>query len=305
MVMAIFLLPPANLHDIDRASAGWVKATDSDSWVHSLPVMPSTITGSSRRSTPERQLASEPSRIVRERAAANILLNSGFVGMASASRGGDDERTIRYSMRLTPTAQRCSRVPSPMAVVTPPRVVRTSPSPSPDVEVEPLAYSAEGEAMVAPTIPIPEAWRGSSGDDVDRAGNLAAAVVAVEATYRTAPQRWLELRVAQLGLALFGRLPDFSLGLAQLRPSTVRALPKGSRGEPNEEERRDDVAMLAALSNDCRALRLAAAVLYDYMREAGTGEETAAARYVGRSSGAETAIIDYVPIVIAAVGMLE
>lgn len=269
LVMATFLLPPSNLHNVEGASVGWV--AEGDSWFRTLPVLPTPSTFNSSRtpSTSGSQVADEPSRIVRERAAADILLRSGFIDMASVSRKGGDERTVSYSMHISEAVERCTLIPHPEATGDPPEI---STSPLTRAETQ----------------------------DYETARRLAVAVVAVEKKYRTAPQRWLELRVAQLGLTLFGRLPDFSLGLAQLRPSTVRALPKGSPGEPNDEVRRDDRAMLAALSNDCHALGFAAAVLCSYLRGPEAGEEAASARYVGRSDRAKAAVIDYVPIVKAA-----
>ena len=70
---------------------------------------------------------------------------------------------------------------------------------------------------------------------------------------RGARERALELRAAGTWLRVRGRLPDLSLGVAQLRPSTVRPALAAHMGG----ERLPDGELLALLADDCQNVRLA------------------------------------------------
>lgn len=64
---------------------------------------------------------------------------------------------------------------------------------------------------------------------------LAAAIVATERYGRSAIDRTIESVAARVALVLTGRLPDFSLGVAQIRPSTIRSLVEPHMGPMSDE----------------------------------------------------------------------
>lgn len=83
---------------------------------------------------------------------------------------------------------------------------------------------------------------------------LAMAMLAAEKYNRSSFTVWAEGQFARLALQIRGRLPDFSLGVAQVRSSTARAVLRDELGAFEMPDR--DV--LELLLNDCQNVRLAA-----------------------------------------------
>jgi hypothetical protein len=83
---------------------------------------------------------------------------------------------------------------------------------------------------------------------------LTVTIVAAEQYNRAYWERRMEEELAEFTLKYRGRLPDFSLGLAQIRPSIARRILKG------ELEQFDlaDADLLEILVNNCQNARLAA-----------------------------------------------
>jgi hypothetical protein len=155
----------------------------------------------------------------------------------------------------------------------------------------------------------------------DTATRLAISAVAVEKFHRNVLHRWMEWAYARAFSALFGRLPDLSLGPAQIRVSTVRkiAAEVGQASGPYAMLRTSDAELPQILSDECKSLKLAATMMYHFLTKArarpayesenepsgcSSEEETAAATYVGQRRKTN-AVIDYGPIVAHMVSMLE
>jgi hypothetical protein len=135
---------------------------------------------------------------------------------------------------------------------------------------------------------------GISGEDVARD---AIGVVAVEKFNRSGAQRRLEWWASKLLLTLTGRLPDFSIGPAQIRPSVVRRV-AASRGVPESLKElavASDAQLLDHLMDECRAVGTAAALLQHWRATLHSGE--AAIRTYGGQRRETQAVIDYVPVV--------
>ena len=81
---------------------------------------------------------------------------------------------------------------------------------------------------------------------------LTVALVVVESFARPRWQRRLEIDVSKMWLLLAGRLPNLSLGIAQVRVSTARRLLADTHTPTNS-----DRELLGLLANDCSCIRLA------------------------------------------------
>ncbi len=110
--------------------------------------------------------------------------------------------------------------------------------------------------------------------------------VALTETYgRPAWRQQIEFQVARLELGLSGQLPDFSLGIAQVKPSTARLVLGRSRLSNRE--------LLDVLANPCLNLRLAGRYLDYLAREQAVSAFTPAAadvllrQYNGQSTEAD------------------
>jgi hypothetical protein len=94
------------------------------------------------------------------------------------------------------------------------------------------------------------------------------AVVAVESYGRPALRRWLEELVAKTNFWLFGHVPDFSLGVGQVKMSAARrALQERPVREPPDEIR--DSEVLAKLLSDCENIEIVWKYLDLLMGESG------------------------------------
>jgi len=90
-----------------------------------------------------------------------------------------------------------------------------------------------------------------AGKSPEKLVRLTTALVAVENFARPRWQRRLEMAVAKGWLLLTGRLPDLSLGIAQVRVSTARKL-EAAGGTPVSDRK-----LLQLLSDDCSCIQLA------------------------------------------------
>jgi hypothetical protein len=84
--------------------------------------------------------------------------------------------------------------------------------------------------------------------------DLTIAIVAAEKYNRPSFQRQLEAWLAELLLWYRGKLPEFSFGLAQIRPATARHLLQEELGQFELS----DHDLLALLMNNCHNVRIAA-----------------------------------------------
>ncbi|MFG6417001.1 hypothetical protein ACG02S_24195 [Roseateles sp. DC23W] len=128
---------------------------------------------------------------------------------------------------------------------------------------------------------------------------LTMAVVAVEKFNRGGAQRRLEWWLATAGLAMSGRLPDLSLGPAQIRPSTLARLandPKAPAGIRASKQLKP-AELRDQLMDECSSLGIAAEILQQLRDEQGNLE--AAVRAYGGNRRETQAVIDYVPVVFA------
>jgi len=154
----------------------------------------------------------------------------------------------------------------------------------------------------------------------------AISAVAVEKFHRNVLHRRIEWAYARAFLALFGRLPDVSLGPAQIRVSRVRqiAAEVDRASRPYAMLRTSDAELADILSDECKSLKLAATMMYHFLTKAReipscgsendssendsvecpSWEEMAAASYAGQRRKTH-AVIDYGPIVIRMVKMLR
>lgn len=100
-------------------------------------------------------------------------------------------------------------------------------------------------------------------DDLDR---LVHALVTVESFATTKLERFVENALVRTALALSVAVPDFSLGMGQIRPSTVeKALANSGRGSLLEPSH--SLQMRYSLLEVCGNLRLARLVVVDIMEE--------------------------------------
>jgi len=155
----------------------------------------------------------------------------------------------------------------------------------------------------------------------DTATQLAISAVAVEKFHRNVLHRRMEWAYARAFSALFGRLPDVSLGPAQIRVSSVRKIADevGQASGPYAILRTSDAELAQILSDECKSLKLAATMMYHFLTKARASpacesesdpsacpseNEIAAATYVGQRRKTN-AVIDYGSIVAHMVDMLE
>jgi hypothetical protein len=76
------------------------------------------------------------------------------------------------------------------------------------------------------------------------------AILAVENYGRPSFRRWEKAVIARSSVALFGKLPNFSLGVGQVKPSTAR-LVLGATGNGDRAKIYSDLALLRLLLNPC------------------------------------------------------
>ncbi|MQA38623.1 hypothetical protein [Rugamonas aquatica] len=129
------------------------------------------------------------------------------------------------------------------------------------------------------------------------AAELAIAAVAVEKFNRTGLHRWMEWHYAHAYLQLFGRLPDLSLGPAQIRISTIRriAAQAGIKNKMYASFRGSDDSLGAALADERQSLQIAALVMFHLSRD-GADEQEVLRNYAGARAHT-AATVDYAPIV--------
>lgn len=84
--------------------------------------------------------------------------------------------------------------------------------------------------------------------------HLAIAIIAAEKYNRSPSQRSLKASFAERSLQFQGKLPEYSFGLAQIRPVTARRFLQQELGPKYELSDRD---LLTLLMNDCQNVRLA------------------------------------------------
>ena len=136
--------------------------------------------------------------------------------------------------------------------------------------------------------------------------NLAAAIVATEKYNRAPITRHFEAGLARIRLALDRRLPDYSLGAAQLRPSRARPLlVEELGGSPLSDEE-----LLEVLRNDCQNVRLAGRYIADLVHRyqgLSTADDVVARTALAYSGGAITSVqgLRYVDAVAGAYALLN
>ncbi len=236
-----------------------------------LPVRVQGLEAAGRVTEPADQ-AKEQARATRYRIAVNILLRSGYLTSAALQTDAVTGRTV-YSVELQPEIDTCAT---------------------------PQLTEAEQEAAQAP------ARRGVL--DLHQARTLAIAAVAVEKFNRTAAQRALEWGLARSALALTGRLPDLSLGPAQIRPSTFRRLvANGGTGAADWGALAgDEQALAAALADECQSLGMAAGLMrMAACTDCGDHPAVRAVMAYGGQRRRTDATVDYTAIVLAIASMLN
>jgi hypothetical protein len=152
-----------------------------------------------------------------------------------------------------------------------------------------------------------------AGDNEPDLSSLAIAVVAAEKFNRSGLHRFLELHLADAVRAITGRLPDMSLGVAQVRPSTIRRYVETSPALKELVRKTDDASLRVLLMNECESLRLSAAVLGAVAAELRRSKtcayddaclQLAVLRYGGHRHRSE-AVVDYLGLVWTMKGLLE
>lgn len=151
------------------------------------------------------------------------------------------------------------------------------------------------------------------------ATRLAISAVAVEKFHRNVLHRRMEWAYAQAFSALsFGRLPDVSLGPAQIRVSSVRKIAaevEQTNGPYAMLSDTSDAELEQILFDECKSLKLAATMMYHFLRKARCEPDNeddpsrclmkiAAETYVGKHRKT-SAVIDYSPIVVCMAEMLS
>lgn len=136
---------------------------------------------------------------------------------------------------------------------------------------------------------------------------LGIAVVAAEKFNRSKVHRFLEWHLAEIVQSVTGRLPDLSLGVAQVRPSTVRRYAGASSTFQRLVPESDDANLRVLLRNECRSIELATAVLQVMAAEMRQSKrcsaeeaclELAVLRYGGHRHRSQ-AVVDYLGLVTA------
>lgn len=134
---------------------------------------------------------------------------------------------------------------------------------------------------------------------------LGIAVVAAEKFNRSQLHRFLEWHLAEVVWSATGRLPDLSLGIAQVRPSTVRRYAGASPVLRSLVPESDDASLRVLLANECRSIGLATAVLQVMAAELQQSKrcsyeqaclELAVLRYGGHRHRSQ-AVVDYLGLV--------
>gem|GEM_PF-5960284 len=134
--------------------------------------------------------------------------------------------------------------------------------------------------------------------------NLTIAILAAEKYNRSAFERRIEFGLADILLRLTGRLPNFSYGLAQLRPEIARQVLRNELGDALSD--RD---LLALLDNPCQNARLASQYLEILVKQAGAAKtlEALIAQVARTYNGAVTPTIQglrYADAVFGAYGLI-
>jgi hypothetical protein len=245
-----------------------------------------------------------PGRIelVQERVGMNIFIRSGYLEGAQYITGAED-----YELSLHPAPSSCAALDAEERE---------------NDEAQSSHDPAEGESDEAQSSRDPAEGENDEAQSLrDTATRLAISAVAVEKFHRNVLHRWMEWAYARAFSALFGRLPDLSLGPAQIRVSTVRkiAAEVGQASGPYMMLRMSDAELAQVLSDECKSLKLAATMMYHFLTKARarpacesendpsecpSEREVAAATYVGQRRKTN-AVIDYGPIVAHMVYMLE
>ena len=99
------------------------------------------------------------------------------------------------------------------------------------------------------------------GEDAQRFAMTGIAIVAVEKFNRTALQRAFERRWADTMLAMTGKMPNLSMGPAQIRPSTLRRYADASALRELHLASRSGREIDVMLMDECQSLGLATALL--------------------------------------------
>ena len=168
----------------------------------------------------------EAALTLRERLGYAVLLRAGYV-------------TARYQSLTT-------------VVDAPAGSTRTHSGGGPDPDPSQILVEEQSHPDLACLVRFP-ALHLAGGATVD-SRYLAEAIVASERYNRPPITRRFEIWIARMRLAVGGTLPDYSIGVAQVRPSRARALLDEELGSPPVS----DNELLELLRNDCQNVRLAA-----------------------------------------------
>lgn len=165
---------------------------------------------------------------------------------------------------------------------------------------EPTSYGVEVDESIKSC-----ALAGQAPGEESDLWSLAVAVVSAEKFNRSGLHRSLEWHLADAMLIATGRLPDLSLGVAQIRPSTVRRYAPTSPALRALAPKTDDVSLRDLLSDECRSLGSSFALLQAMATELRHSktcsydsdcQELAVLRYGGRRHRSE-AVVDYLGLV--------
>jgi hypothetical protein len=149
------------------------------------------------------------------------------------------------------------------------------------------------------------------------AENMAIAAVAIEKFHRTALHRATEWTYVRVFSTIMGRMPDLSLGPAQIKLSQIHKIAREfpQKNGPYAILRMSDSELTEMLSDECQSLKLAASLMYYFLSkvrqtdscklssEFHCEEETAAAAFAGQRRRT-TPIIGYGPVITAMIGMI-
>lgn len=126
--------------------------------------------------------------------------------------------------------------------------------------------------------------------DCEFSATFVLAVLAVENYGRPPLKRWLKECIAKMAFCLTGKLPDISLGVGQLKPSTTRTL-LTSNECPMSLPAHDDAQILRLSLNPCSNILLVNQYLTLLMHEEGGAylDRTIAEAVLRRYNGQRTA----------------
>jgi hypothetical protein len=265
--------------------------------------------------------------MVQQRIAANIFIRSGYLHSATlVTDRNSSPPSSWYKVTLDEAAANCARLALPddtadlgnagigphalraSLVKTEALVARPTQRDPKSGEVADLSFDIDAQTEKDDTEQAAQ-WM------LDEASDLAIAAVAVEKFHRNSLQRKLEWLYARAFLALFGRLPDISLGPAQIRVSRFREMVADLRElEPPDAQAAD------LLMDECQSLQLAAILMRELLVKAAktvelcaagaesencpSEKEVAAAAYAGQRRRTH-AIVDYGPIVASMGNMID